>query len=801
MIGASLNTARRALGFVAPDDRDTWVRMGMALKAEFGDAAYDVWEAWSSTAKSFDIKACKASWKSFKGGKVGIGTLFSEAKTNGFAFEDDELEVSPAELAKRQRERDERDAEAEVKRLARAQAACKRAASQWRMASDDGTSPYLERKQVRPESCRFLQNGTLLVPMLRYDCVPVHLVGKQEIKPDGEKRYSGGMDKFAAMCRLGKPAADGDDIYVAEGYATGGSVRAAFGHQVPVYLCFDTSGLLSGARVIRALYPNSRIIFCADDDYLTGNKGRDKAQAAADDVGNAIVVLPRFSVPRRPKKTDESMPMLTDFNDLHLAESIEQVSIQILAATSRKVSVPAGDPASSPRDSAAPAQAVNGGKAVSTPRGAGAAHVVLPGDDADDYAWQSELILKPSNNRLEDCRENVFTILTNDRKLKGVVALDEFSMMIVKRGVAPWVSTPGEWTEEDDFSLGMYMAQRHRLVIKSDGAIEKAVAQAARANKFNPVTEYLSALVWDGESRLGTWLHKVAGVEQSPYYELIGTLFLMSMVARAYQPGCKMDYAPVFEGGQGAGKSSLLRALGGEWYKDTPFKVGEKDGYLSIQGAWLYEIAELDSFNRGDITTIKAFISNQIDDFRAPYGRRNVKYPRRTCFAATTNQDEYLKDPSGARRFWPVRCGAIDLDMLAAIRNQLFAEALILVDAGIKWHPTTEQQATLIKPEQDEREIDEPWYPRIYRFVEGIAESSDRAPLPRLREVTTEMLLTKALQIEIGKISSARGETTRVGNCMKRMGWTRKRRSDGAREYYYVRPDNQTGGQDDETTN
>ena len=536
----------------------------------------------------------------------------------------------------------------------------------------------------------------------------------------------------------------------------------------------------------------------ADDDYLTGAPGLAAAHVAAAAVGNAIVILPVITAPRRAAKKDESLPALTDFNDLHVAESLGEVTAQIAAGLASGGVVDGAD--ASPRDQAAPAQAVTGvedissGAPRSTPGPAGAEPLVLPGDDAAPPTWHESLIRKPSNNRIEDCRENVYTILVNAPELQGLVALDEFAMMQVKRRAPPWRHEPGEWTEEDDFGLGMVLAQRFGLVIKANGAIETAVAQAARSNKFNPVTDYLSSVQWDGVERLPTWLNTVAGVAQSPYYALIGRLILLSMVARAYRPGCQMDYAPVFEGGQGAGKSSLLRVLGGKWYKETPFKVGDKDGYLAIQGAWLYEIAELDSFNKGDITTIKAFITNTIDDFRMPYGRRNAKYPRRTCFAATTNQDEYLKDTTGARRFWPIRCGAIDLGLLAAIRDQLFAEAVILFRAGTPWHPTREEERDLIKPEQEEREVDDVWYPRLYRFCEGISEAEDRIPTPRLTEVTTEILLTQALRIEIGKLSAAKTESTRVGNCMKRMGWTRKRRGGGAREWYYVRPEEVAAG-------
>lgn len=584
------------------------------------------------------------------------------------------------------------------------------------------------------------------------------------------------VDQLRAQFKLGGPIAVGAGECE---YATDDGVR----YRVNVGWGKDQYGIdhLTAAVVTGPLGQRSVEIIRVE------NLGRVRAAAAAIEVGNASVAWPRFS--------DRGANAWRSFNDLHVEESFDAVRAQV-----QGVLVAALHPGGTQQDrldheipspsrvSDAPAQASRGVESASSERAAGAGRLILPGDDADIYAWHDLLIRKPQNNRLEDCRENIYTILVNDPALSGMIALDEFSMMQVKCTPAPWSGQIGEWTEEDDFSLGMFMAQQHGLVIKSDSAIEKAVAQAARMNRFNPVVNYLDSLEWDGVARLETWLAAVAGAIQSPYCGLIGTLFLMSMVARAYRPGCQMDYAPVFEGGQGARKSSLLRVLGGEWYKETPFKVGEKDGYLSIQGAWLYEIAELDSFNKGDITTIKAFITNKVDDFRAPYGRRNAKYPRRTCFAATTNQDEYLKDTTGARRFWPVQCGLVNLELLQEIRDQLFAEAVVLFKAGLQWHPTPEDERDLIRPEQEQREIEDVWYPRIYRFLEGISDSSERIPTPRLTEVTMEILLTKALQIEIGKLSAAKSESTRVGNCMKRLGWLKAKRGTGARESYYVRP-------------
>ena len=334
MTQITLDTARRALGFVSPEDRDTWVRMGMALKAEFGETAFDMWDNWSQGASTYNAGAAKASWKSFKlGGKVGIGSLLAEAKTQGFVLSDSDVIVDPAVLEAARVERAAREKKTEDNRIKAAAAAAKRAGTQWRMAAKEGESPYLVRKQVRAESCRFLADGGIIIPMLRYDMEPVALVGKQQIDADGSKKYSHGMDKAGAMCRLGDvPVCTDDDvdyIFVGEGYATLGTIRGALSYGVPAFVCFDTSGLLPGAKILRALYPLCPIVFVADDDYLTGGKGYSKAAEAAVAVGNAWVMLPKFTADRRQSKKDESLPMLTDFNDLHCAEGLQVVKDQI----------------------------------------------------------------------------------------------------------------------------------------------------------------------------------------------------------------------------------------------------------------------------------------------------------------------------------------------------------------------------------------------------------------------------------------------------------------------------------------
>lgn len=400
------------------------------------------------------------------------------------------------------------------------------------------------------------------------------------------------------------------------------------------------------------------------------------------------------------------------------------------------------------------------------------------------HSWRRDLMWK--DGKLIDCRENVYMMLRNHPKWQRVLWADEFARKIVKRKPAPWDEPSRfeygtEWGEDDDLRLGLWLAQQEGLLVRSAEVLAASVGWAARESRCHPVREYLDALEWDGCERLGDWLTDYLGVRKSAYSTLGGRLFLIAMVARIYRPGCTMRAMPILEGMQFRGKSTALRILGGKWFGDTPIDLNNKDSYQLIQGRWLYEIAELDAFNRAESTRIKAFISSQEDRFRAPYDRAPKDWPRHTVFFGTTNQDEYFKDQTGNTRYWPWKVEEVDrinLDGLALARDQLFAEAVALYHGGERWHPTREEQQQLFEPEQADREIADPWQSLIGKWLRGSMDN----------RVSVTNILTDCLKIEAGKMDSARQMSTRVGIVMKRLGWVKKRETGGDREYYYQRP-------------
>lgn len=421
---------------------------------------------------------------------------------------------------------------------------------------------------------------------------------------------------------------------------------------------------------------------------------------------------------------------------------------------------------------------------------AGAAAEAPAGARGRSRANLRAMLIGSGNGGVKGCRENVYTVMQNDQRLIGLVGLDLFSMLQVKRRATPWPSEPGEWTESDDFLLGMYMAENYGLLLAAVGDIERGVAQAARAHSFNPVIDYFDRCkaMWDGQPRVANALTTYWGAEASEYIALVSTMFFVGIVVRGYRPGVKHDHAPVFEGGQGRGKSTALKVLGGDWFADTPFRMGEKDGFLAIQGVLLYEVAELEQFNRSEVTAIKAFMSSTVDRFREPYGRRMKNMPRRCAFAATTNENEYFKDTTGNRRFWPVGTRNLDIDALTADRDQLFGEAIHMLEEGVLWYPTRQQQERLIDEHQESREIADPWHGRIYEYCEGLDSDGNPMFANVRNRVTVRELLTKALMFELSKLGAARAESMRISAIMRKLGWVKGRDNAGARERWYARP-------------
>src|SRR5262249_43338301 len=265
----------------------------------------------------------------------------------------------------------------------------------------------------------------------------------------------------------------------------------------------------------------------------------------------------------------------------------------------------------------------------------------------------------------------------------------------------------------------------HWLGMKTLGkdAAHDAINTHARDHAFHPVRDYLNGLKWDGKERLGTWLSIYLGSEQSEYTEQVGTMFLIGMCARIFEPGCKFDYMLILEGGQALMKSSACAILAGRrYFSDQLPDITSKEASQHLRGKWLIEVAELNAYSRAAIDHFKAFLVRQIERYRPPWGRKEVHAPRQCAFIGTTNKTRYLRDETGNRRFWPVMTHEIDIDALRRDRDQVLAEAVHLYHAGVHWWPDRDFEQRTIAPEQESRFEPDAWEPVIRRYLERLHE-------------------------------------------------------------------------------
>lgn len=433
-------------------------------------------------------------------------------------------------------------------------------------------------------------------------------------------------------------------------------------------------------------------------------------------------------------------------------------------------------------------------KSASTPTPAAAS----PSHDAD--AWRAHLICN-NKGEVRPVRENVVLALdglpakgiAGAAGAHGAIVYNEFTNDIIKPKPTPWGTPTGMWEEVDELKMGEWLVREHRLPSVPRSTLEEAVRMVAFNHRYHPVRDYLQGLKWDGVKRLHTWLAKTCmvddewDIERNPlhgYLARAGTWFLQGMVARVLQPGVKFDYMLILEGPQGIRKSTLFRVLAGDWFADTGLNLGDKDSYQQLQGRWLYEFSELDSFGKSETTKVKAFIASSADYFRASFDRRAREYPRQICFGGTTNEYHYLTDSTGNRRMWVVRVtrGAIDIDWLASNRDQLFAEAMARHVAGRRMHPTPEEERELFAPQQGEREVENAIQSAITKYLYNNAGEG-----VLVNEISLVDLLGK-IGIGVEKLGPGRFHEKQAAGALRRLDWIEGRSSAPGRPRVYRRP-------------
>lgn len=374
--------------------------------------------------------------------------------------------------------------------------------------------------------------------------------------------------------------------------------------------------------------------------------------------------------------------------------------------------------------------------------------------------------------------DNAVTILESHPQFKNIIRYDEFLNRLITE------TPPREWVDADDLTVTLFIQRRCGLGKMSRDTVTQAILLLGHRNQQNCVREWMDARgqEWDGVPRIDNVFEDHFGTPATSYTRAVSKNFWLSMVARIYRPGCQVDNMIVLEGKQGTMKSSALRIIGGEWFTEQHESATNLKAFAEIiQGKMLIEISEMDSFVRSDMTKVKQVITNLNDRYREPYGKHARDHPRQCVFAGTTNRDDWNRDETGARRFWPIRCnGVIDCAALATYRDQYFAEAVHRYRAGESWWTTPEVET---RNEQDARYIAPAWIEPIERYIEY--SGSDRRSFP-LTQITVPEILELALKIPTSQWTKAM--EMRVAECLKRLEFSRgKRRIDGIQQKYWFK--------------
>ncbi len=329
--------------------------------------------------------------------------------------------------------------------------------------------------------------------------------------------------------------------------------------------------------------------------------------------------------------------------------------------------------------------------------------LLRPGD------WRIDIERNIQDGRPKPSFANIKLILTKTMKDEPFLSHNEFSIEDVwQKSFKPWRVKRGACVRDaDSVAIKAWLSATFRMEPAKE-RIDEVLIDIAQMNSFHPVREYLESLEWDGTPRLETWLADYLGASgPASYLRDAGVKTLVAMVARIYRPGLKFDTVLILEGPQGIGKSSAARILAEPWFSDSVINVNDKDAVMNMQGVWVYELGELSAMSRADVNSLKEFITRSTDRIRPPYGRRAVPYPRQSVFIGTTNSDEYLKDKTGNRRFWPVKIKRLLRKKLERDRDQLLAEAAVMFDLGEElWIESAEGEAAAMVEQAKRVETD-----------------------------------------------------------------------------------------------
>ncbi len=386
--------------------------------------------------------------------------------------------------------------------------------------------------------------------------------------------------------------------------------------------------------------------------------------------------------------------------------------------------------------------------------------------------WMSAMILNDAGEP-RPLMENAGAVLDRAPEFRGVIWFDEFANRIVVRMPPPWHARNGsfierQWDDNDDREVTRWL-QRAGIPVPIT-VVHDAVYSAAVKSSFHPVREYLESLEWDRKPRLDRWATEYLGSTDNDYTAAIGARWLISAVARVMIPGCQVDHAMIMEGAQGVRKSTSLRVMFSPWFSDHPEDIGSKDASIQLSGIWCLEYSDLDRWGKADRNRLKSFISRRVDRYRPPFGRFAVDVPRQNIFGGSTNDSTYLDDPTGGRRFWPLKTPHPDPDGLQKVKDQLWAEAVFRFHTGEKFHLYEPELLEAAIFEQRARQHEEPWGAKIRYVLKG-------GDLGYPRDVITISEILQEMNLPADRWNAS--VYNRVRDYLQFIGWIRIDGDDG----------------------
>lgn len=322
--------------------------------------------------------------------------------------------------------------------------------------------------------------------------------------------------------------------------------------------------------------------------------------------------------------------------------------------------------------------------------------MVTPDADLDDFDDYGDAVKSDSTEEVTELVwdldgkgnkqvtvNNFVNAFKSDPLLNGLLAYDMLKETIVftRPSFTAKGSKKGDLVNDTDISIIKGRIERMHGIY-NDAKLNDAIEQVSSDNAFHPIKLYLESLTWDGVPRIDTFLVDYMGAEDNAYTREAFRKMLLAAVTRIYEPGRKFDTALVFYSEQGVGKSTLIQRLSKGWFNDSLTNLSGKESYEAIQFAWLVELAELSALRKSDVEAVKNFISKREDTYRGAYARRVKTHKRQCVFFGSTNDDEFLKDATGNRRFFPVEVKRTRKTRLIfepefdAIVDQLWAEAM-----------------------------------------------------------------------------------------------------------------------------